>query len=259
MARRSRWIPKLVAGGVALLASGMVGLGCPAKEERIQITVEGIAQLRGACGNTCAPAGEQPNEQQCLAKGKPCVFDPDEQACRRMDACRLAGHPPPNLRSDAQIRLVLVDPDRIKIRAKSACTPLFPCDQVDQQNQGKCLADGINQALDGAMPSGLTYDDLEDPSVVLPVLAIYQSPRGDGDAGASDGSPCAITNLIACAGLAAPVGGDGTYDLTCAACQDGPPGGFGVDNGPCPREMAGTKTTACFLEGCAKLLETLAP
>ena len=247
---------KLLAAFALPALLGGLALACPAREEKIQITPAGFAQLAAACVNPCAVKEDPKDSIACAGKGPMCGFDQEQLLCRRNDACMLPGHPAPNLLSDTRIRLMLVDPEKQKIRAKSDCAPLLPCKQFDEkQAQLACVAEGMNRALDGAIAGGLTFDDLEDPSTVLPVLAVYQSAASEADAG--EATPCAIGDLIACAGLAVPVGGDGDYDITCAACQNGLANPPGIDNGPCPREMQGVKTTSCFLEGCASLLEQL--
>jgi hypothetical protein len=99
----------------------------------------------------------------------------------------------------------------------------------------------LNQQLDGAIPNGLGFDGLRAPEEAELLLAFYQpiNPTA-GDI------PCADANLIACAGLAPPLGG-GDFDITCASCQGGPRASPGRDNTPCPNP---NPDRMCFLQAC---------
>ena len=77
-----------------------------------------------------------------------------------------------------------------------------------------CMANDLNQQLDGAMPNGLGFDGLKNPEEAQLVLAFYQ-PIDSSEGGGG----CHRADLYACAGLAAPLGG-GAYDISCASCQE---------------------------------------
>jgi hypothetical protein len=110
-----------------------------------------------------------------------------------------------------------------------------------------CIAEDINQQLDGALPRGLGFDGLKNPEEAQLVLAFYQ-PSESSD----EGGGCHRTDLFACAGLASPLGGGGAYDISCASCQSGSRTSVGNDNGPCPKDR--TQSTSCFLQLCDSVL-----
>src|SRR4030095_4530471 len=108
------------------------------------------------------------------------------------------------------------------------------------------LAEGLNQQLDGAIANGLGFDGLKNPDDVVLFLAVYQQQEFLIDT--EEGQPsCRRVDLVACAGLAPPLGG-GEYDMSCASCQDGARNPPSRNNGPCPRDGTGS----CFLEKCDK-------
>lgn len=235
-----------LASALVLPVVGGLAAGCPDQEIAIEITAQGAAQLFLACfspKSDCVarqpdPAAESPCGEECeLAEGR----------CWRRNACRLEGRPPPRADAPRQLRVFLADPERGKIRAKSDCAALLPCD-ISEELGPDCLAQSLNQVLDGAMPDGLSYTDLEDASTSLLFFAIYDGEEA-ADGGSSD-AQCRLEDLIACAGVTARLGGDGSYDITCASCQGGSRNPPAIDNGPCPHGFG----AGCFLEGCAKLL-----
>jgi hypothetical protein len=198
----------------------LAAAGCPPREATLSITSSGVSALVTAC--------------------RPCARTEDggiEPTC----ACSIASRPPPELdRRPLQARLFLVTPANQRVRDTSKCMTLLPC--VDAGRPVDCLAASINQQLDGALPQGLGFDGLENPDEVQLVLAFYQPLE------ASSVASCDRSDLVACAGLAPPLGG-GNYDITCASCQGGPKAAPGPDNGPCPRPKG-----SCFLEACNDLL-----
>jgi hypothetical protein len=185
--------------------------GCPAREVGIMLSDDGAGWLTKAC------------------------------AVSATDECLISERAPPDLQgSPFEAQLFLVTPGDGIVRDSSKCMTISPC--FDPRFHNSCVADALNQQLDGAIPTGLGFDGLRDPNQVQLILAIYQPV----DLGAA-GEACAQSNLVACAGLAQPLGG-GNFDISCASCQGGPNVPGGRDNTPC------SSTRGCFLRACAALL-----
>jgi hypothetical protein len=134
----------------------------------------------------------------------------------------------------------LLTPGDGTVRDASKCMNISPC--FDPRFHNSCLADALNQELDGAIPGGLGFDGLRDPAEVQLILAIYQPV----DPTVTDRT-CAPNDLVACAGLAEPLGG-GSFDISCASCQGGSRTPPGRDNTPC------SAPRTCFLRTCSMLL-----
>jgi hypothetical protein len=215
--RRSalRWLTALPPFSFASL----VALGCPPHEARLSITSDGIQTLIAAC-RPCARLADGGADPNC--------------------ACALTGRPPPDIVSGVQARLFLVTPSDQAVRDASKCMTLLPCS--DGGRPANCLAESLNQQLDGAIPRGLGFDGLQNPDDVLLMLAFYDSVDPMSTAS------CARTDLVACAGMRPPLGG-GNYDISCASCQGGPKNAPGPDNGPCPKPR-----NSCFLDECDSIL-----
>jgi hypothetical protein len=215
-----------------LLFGALAAAGCPDRQATLSITQDGILVLGTAC-KPCAPRAEEGGI---------------EPAC----ACILPNHPPPELeRRPMQARLFLVTPSDEKVRDASKCMTLLPCADAGRPTEAaSCLAASVNQQLDGALPQGLTFDDLQNPDEVQLIMAFYQAVDS------ANVASCNRADLVACAGLAPPLGG-GNYDISCASCQGGPKSAPGPDNGPCPRPNprpdAG-RLSGCFLENCDDIL-----
>ena len=95
-----------------------------------------------------------------------------------------------------------------------------------------CMAESINQQLDGAIAKGLGFDGLQNPDDVELFMAFYQQQEFLEDPEETLPS-CRRVDLVACAGLAPPLGG-GEYDMSCASCQDGLRNPQSRNNGPVP-------------------------
>jgi len=211
---------RLAAALPPFLLAAVAAVGCPPHETTLSITAAGGAVLVTAC-QPCAPANDAGIEPVC--------------------ACTLGIREPPDLKGRSmQARLFLITPSNQAVRDASKCMTLAPC--ADAGRPAPCLAESLNQQLDGAMPQGLGFDGLENPDDVQLVLAFYQPPD------AASVASCSRADLFACAGLAPPLGG-GNYDISCASCQGGSKSAPGPDNGPCPRPKR-----SCFLEECNDIL-----
>jgi hypothetical protein len=161
--------------------------------------------------------------------------------------CTLLNHYPPNLaRTVTEARLFLVTPSDGRVQDASKCMTLHFCTDAGRSgSSSECMADDLNQQLDGAMPHGLGFDGLKNPEEVQLILAFYQPQESSTEAA------CHRADLFACAGLAPPLGG-GNYDITCASCQGGSRTAAGPDNGPCPRDQS--QRNSCFLQRCDAIL-----
>jgi hypothetical protein len=215
-----------------LLWFTLAAAGCPAREAQIEISMTGAGWLRTACSR----------DRACIQYQDGGIAFVPEPSC----ACVLPEHPIPDLDHRAlQARLFLATPSDGRIRDASKCMTLLSCGDGGTARQAKCMADSLNQQLDGAIPNGLGFDGLQNPNEVQLILAFYQPPDPMGT-----GASCLRDDLVACAGLAPPLGG-GSYDISCASCQGGTKAAPGPDNGPCPK---GLERDSCFLQKCDELL-----
>jgi hypothetical protein len=214
---------------VSLVGATLLASGCPAREQQILITPGGVQSLTAACNRPCL-RGVEEVDAGAAAISPVCP-----------GSCGLAGHLPPEFRQPTQARLFIVTPADNRVRDASKCMTLPGC---RESGRAACLAGGLNQQLDGAIAKGLGFDGLQNPDDVELFLAFYQ--QQDFLEEPEESQPaCRRVDLVACAGLAPPLGG-GEYDMSCASCQDGPRNPQSRDNGPCPRD----NNTSCFLQKC---------
>jgi hypothetical protein len=211
-----------------LITAVLFASGCPAREQAVLITAGGAQSLtvacnRGACVRT---ADEDAGADPSICPG----------------SCALPGHLPPDFSLHTQARLFVVTPDDNIVRDASKCMTLpILCKGTGRPG---CLAEALNQQLDGAIANGLGFTGLKNPDDVELFMAFYQQQDFLEDPEETQPT-CRRVDLVACAGLAPPLGG-GAYDMSCASCQDGPRNPASRDNGPCPRDS----TNSCFLEKC---------
>jgi hypothetical protein len=207
--------------------------GCPMRDVGVSISSNGANTVLTACNNGCWHEGDG---------GVPFGMGWGETNCE----CELSGSPWPDFRRELQARLFVVSPSQaFSVQDASKCMSIEPCGEGGLSRSNHCLAERLNQQLDGAMPKGLTSDGLRNPDDVLLVLAFYQPPAG------SDAS-CTIDSLFACAGLSAPLGG-GSFDIACSSCQGSSRTPTGSDTGPCPRDT--NDRNGCFLRTCYGFLQ----
>jgi hypothetical protein len=227
--------------------------GCPLREKDIKITDTGVTWLLNACPRSNGfppPPGGGGGGSGPGGGGGPGGFGgsfPDPNA-----PCMLEGSYPASFNSPTEARLLLVspgDPDSPgsgRVQDASKCMSLHPCGDGGRLGpSADCIAGDLNQQLDGAMPNGLGFDGFKNPEESQLILAFYQPVN------TSDQGGCHRSNLFACAGLAAPLGG-GAYDISCASCQGGSRTAPGNDNGPCPKGPS--MTNSCFLKICDSIL-----
>jgi hypothetical protein len=225
--------------------------GCPLREKEIRITEGGASWIFRACAGSGGPGGGPggggPGGGGGFGGSGP--PPPPGGGGPSSSSCSLDNHYPPNLygRSN-EARLFLVSPSDGRVQDASKCMRLHPCTDGGRFGDlDDCMANDLNQQLDGAMPNGLGFDGLKNAEEGQVVLALYQSPDSSEETGG-----CHRADLFACAGLAAPLGG-GPYDITCASCQAGPRTAPGSNNGPCPRDQLSLGAN-CFLQVCDSLL-----
>jgi hypothetical protein len=156
------------------------------------------------------------------------------------------------------MRLIVISAtaDAIEIKKASPCVPLnlrpciadptglFGCADAPA-DASTCITGAVAQAVQGALGNGLTFDGFQSPDDVALVAAFFHKPGNEASCEATvlvRPDDCGTENLVAVAGLAAPIGGT-TFDITCASCQGGSHGSLGGDNQPCP-----VTQDLCFLQ-----------
>jgi hypothetical protein len=206
--------------------------GCPPRDTTIRISARGVSYLTQSCA--CAKDGADAGTSDASLPDTAC-------------GCEVGDHIVPEKGAPLQARLYVATVSDFRIRDGSKCMTLSPCGRGGLANAPTaCLAKTLNQALDGALPNGLTFDGLKSPVDVLLFMGIYQP-----DPDSTDAESCSLGRLVACAGLSEPLGG-GDFDISCASCQGGGRGAAGRDNGPCPRDPR--DKTSCFLQTCYGVL-----
>lgn len=246
-----------------LLALGTLGLACPAKELRIELSDTGVSIVGVACQNhdlSCAGIKLQVSCETSLS----CQWDKKTGACALREPCVHEGSPDYDLGAFKAIRVALVRSDPFGLEVASTCRALVrssapACSKLGLTTEERrhCATLSVEEAVDRALATGLSFDDFHDPSVAFPVIALYQpktvpaecvsSADADLEACRKAKLPCADAEIVACGGLALPINQQ-AYDLTCVSCQNGLHFSLGRDNGPCP-QVAGQ----CFFEACARL------
>jgi hypothetical protein len=215
------------AGSAVLCLLGGLLSACPAREIRVEVTARGVERLVRSC--------EGASVQAC-----------GEGCCTSVPSGS-PDHAPPDRTSYTEARLFLVSLDG-SVKDASLCMDVSPCVSADPAADLECTAKKLNQQLVGAMPEGLTFDDLEDAADARLFLAIYQPPPG--------ARPCDPAELVLCAGFAETIGEE-VYDIACASCQGGETQA-GEFNTACPTEGNGL-STRCFLRTCDVLLRSAPP
>lgn len=227
---------RITASFFLALFLGVLGLACPTSDLSIRISDTGVATVLAACRGF----------QSLCSTLNDCKLDPlscevQNGQCVLRNRCHLgdASHPAWTIPGKKSGRLFLVSVEGTRLGDASPCFT-FDFSACAGGNRG-CLAELLNQSFDQIIKHGLSFDGFDDPDEVLLSLAIF-------DTEAPDAPACDPDRLIACAGLAPPLGG-GDYDITCASCQDGSHFSLGRDNGPCP-----VSSKDCFLRRCDALL-----
>lgn len=248
----------LRAAGAALvtLGIGAAGAACPSRELVVQVTADGVSTVAVACESFRGAC----TGKSCLKNRILC--DPD--TCTLRNACQLdnGAEWAPLETMALQVILSRVDRDGVHPAEKSPCVPLnlrpcfrdplsvIGCPDAPSDAYG-CLTDVVDGAVRRALGSGLSYDGFRSPDDGLLTIAVFQKPGHEASCepdvlvGPLD---CAEENLVAAAGLAAPLGA-ATFDITCAACQGSTHTAVGRDTGPCP-----VTADACFLQRVAGMI-----
>lgn len=214
---------------------GALGLACPAYDLTIRISDNGVANILAACRGfqkLCSSLNDcKEDPLSCEIQGGKCIL---RNRCQIGDQ----NHPGWTTGGKKAGRLILLSIEGTRLGDASPCFGFDP--SICSGNRG-CFADLLNQSLDQMIKNGLSFDGFNEQEDVLLSLAIFDA---EGQAGAD----CDPDRLLACAGLAPPLGG-GDYDITCASCQNGSHFSLGRDNGPCPISQQ-----ECFLQRCDRLL-----
>lgn len=225
--------------GATLAASLCLALflaACPAVELTIRVTETGVSSILTSCRGfqrACSSPGACADDPQlCQLVDGQCVL---RSRCHLGDTSHVGWSPT----GKKEGKLLLLAIDDAKLAQESPCFAVNPALCLGDRS---CLADQLNEALDTAVQGGLTFDGFTEPDDALLVFAFFE-------AGGAGETACDPERLVACAGLAPPLGG-GDYDVTCASCQDSSHFAIGHDNGPCP-----TSKDECFLERCERLLK----
>jgi hypothetical protein len=252
--RRSSALHLAVAAFFAALLGAALA-ACPSRDLQVQITTAGANTLVVACESfraACEPdAGCHLNHFLC-----------DQVKCTLKDACeaRTEAGPNPSWRPEQSMgfKLLLLQAsiDSVTIENESPCFPLNlrPCifDPIPDSgcadsgvNTDECITQAISAAVDNALAGGLTFPGFTSTDNVALVAGFYHKPGAEQRCDSNlpmDPTACDNANLMAVAGLAAPIGSN-LFDITCASCQGGTHGSYGGDNAPCP-----VTKNACFLQ-----------
>jgi hypothetical protein len=230
--RRARAIAAATFLSISL---GAILAACPARDLTINITETGVASILTACRGfqrSCSAAGSCADDQLlCELVDGECVL---RNRCHIGDNSHVTwGN---TGKKEGKLLLLSLDGEHL-----GDASPCFGFDASTCIGDRGCFADKLNDKLDQAIKGGLTFDGFTEQDDALLTFAIFESSDGDEPA-------CDPDRLVACAGLAPPLGG-GDFDITCASCQDSSHFALGHDNGPCP-----TTKTECFLERCERLI-----
>jgi len=258
----SRSLQRLLAAAGLTVAVGATGIGCPSRDLTVEITREGADTLAFACEifrDACR------DKKACLRNKLLCEARSNGSICKLRQACEVPGNPEwdATVTMGVQLAIAQVTEEKgIGLRRRSACVPLnlrrclrdpdalAGCPDGAEDTEA-CFTEAVAAAVRRAVGGGMTFDGFDDPAGVVFAALFFRKP---GDEMSCDPdvvvSPdvCAVGNLVAAAGLAAPIGGS-TYDVTCTSCQSGPRTSLGRDNGACP--VTGDQ---CFLQRVAALL-----
>jgi hypothetical protein len=259
-----------VLAGLVVALVGLLGPACPTRNLEVQVTAAGADTLVVGCEtfrSACVPDGG------CHKNHLLCTQD----TCQLRQACTLGKNPDWSADQTMGMRVLLVElsTGADVVKSASGCVPLnlrpcildtggvngCPCIEnplgpetckTDPSGAATlaCIRDTIAQALEHAMPDGETFSGFKSTDNVSLVIAFYNAQKqATCDGGALvNPNDCAVANLTAVAGMAAPIGST-AFDITCVSCQGGPHGAVGPDNAPCPATM-----NACFLQRVAAAL-----
>jgi hypothetical protein len=249
---------RLALAALFTAAIGGSGLACPARALDVNITANGVNTLVFGCESF----------RDACATLKACrhnVLLCDQSTCELRQECALPNGAEWTPWQTMGMRMLLLAPSGsdLNLKTRTACVPLNlkPCilDKAGligcpdaPADAGACAEDVFREAAQAALGSGLTFDGFSSPDDALLVAALYRKPGMESSCDPSvlvAPDDCATENLVAVAGLAAPLGG-GTYDITCASCQGGPRTSLGPNTGACP-----VSANACFLQRIAALLD----
>lgn len=248
MSRRSSALRFVLAGAFCALL-GAVEVACPSRDLVVQVTEAGAETLVVACESfhtACDSVSCHVNRLLC-----------DPGTCTLREVCDAGGNPMWRPEEAMGFKLLLLGASNggVSVENESACLPLNlrPCiyDPLFKDgcagasvNVDGCIAAAISTQMDAALAGGMSFSGFTSTDDVALVAAFYDAPGQPQSCDATitvDPGACAVGNLTAVAGLAAPIGRN-TYDITCASCAGGTLTSYGPDNAPCP-----VNNGVCFL------------
>jgi hypothetical protein len=271
--RRGARLFRVALAASAFAIAGPLFAGCPARQLEVQVTTDGANTLVVAC-ESLRSACSTGLTGSCHRNHFLCTQD----TCELRQACKLQNNPEwsPEQTMGMRVLLLQLGANADTVQSASSCVPLNlrPCildpwglngctciqDPLGPVTCTKdptgeatltCIRDTLAQALQQAMGSGLSFSGFTSTNDVSLVLAFYDKPGNEQVCTGSvlvNPNDCAVGNLTAVAGMAAPAGAT-AYDITCASCQSGPHNALGPDNGPCA-----ASTDGCFLQRVAAAL-----
>jgi hypothetical protein len=252
---------RLAVASLCAAGLGALGVTCSLRNLDIDITSNGLLTALAACdgiGHICDGKIEATCDR-IFCDWVPVSLHPPEGICQIHEACTLAVSGAHTYQSNAPtaLQLILLSTNPTQLQSASPCLCFdegdFICPVVGADAGSTvtdCWSAAINAKLASSVPDGLTFSGFSDPDQGVLAMAWFQPSSGASCADFADAGAtlCVEENLVACAGLGAPPGGQ-TYDITCASCQGGVHGAIGNDNGPCL-----TEPNECFLQTCAEAL-----
>lgn len=157
-----------------------------------------------------------------------------------MDACPTHQELNPVTRAldGTSLELALVTSDG-EVKKRSSCV------RTALSSQPTELATLLNDALDRAMPEGITFTDFEQESDATLVALLYAT--------AADRVSCDADQLVGCSTFGLVAAGSSSYDVQCSACAGGTRTGSGCQaSGEC---VFGVCDFQCALDICLSIAE----
>jgi hypothetical protein len=246
--RARRRAAKLGAAALVVAAVGGSIPACPVSDLDVEITPAGLLSVVTACEGFRHVCDD---DSSCDP-----IFCERQGGCHLRDPCTIPGMQPWHPAATKAVQFILFSTDPLKRRDQSPCicldaTKLSCPDAGVDAGTLECTTAGLNDLLRSKIPAGLSFSGFTDPDTALLAMAFFQAPGVDVLCSSmpNDGADlCVEANMVACAGLAQPIGGK-SFNVTCASCQGGIHQPIGNDTGPCL-----THRDECFLQTCAGAL-----
>ncbi|MCA9642913.1 MAG: hypothetical protein KC492_19585 [Myxococcales bacterium] len=189
---------------VCTLVAAECSMGCEAESLSVRVTRSGALRVLASC-------------------------EPDPNACKTHAELNPLTHALEGTALD--VALVTSSGE---VKQRSACV------RTALSSQPTELATLLNDALDRAMPDGITFTDFEKESDATLVAVLYAT--------GADDVTCQADNLIGCSTFGLVAAGSSSYDIQCSACAGGTRSGAGCQaNSQC---VFGVCDFQCALEVC---------